>query len=127
MRQHEVVPDGRLGERRRSDGFLWLFVDGNLEAQAAGPGGDISYPDAAAPADVNDPYLVLGAEKFDTGKAYSGWLDELRISTKLRYAASFPRPRAPFVADRFTAALYHFDDGSGTTLHDSSGTHPLTR
>jgi glucose/arabinose dehydrogenase len=108
-------------ERRRSDGFLWLFVDGNLEAQATGPGGDISYPDAAAPAHVNDPYLVFGAEKFDTGKAYSGWLDEIRISTKLRYMASFPRPRAPFVADRFTAALYHCDDGSGTTLHDVAG------
>jgi len=108
-------------ERRRSDGFLWLFVDGNLEAQAAGPGGDVSYPDAAAAANANDPFLVLGAEKLDAGLAYSGWLDELRISTKLRYTASFPRPRAPFVADRFTAALYHFDDGSGTTLHDSSG------
>jgi len=108
-------------ERRRSDGFLWLFVDGNLEAQTAGPGGDVSYPDAAAPANANDRYLVLGAEKFDTGLAYAGWLDELRISTRLRYAASFPRPRAPFVADRFTAALYHFDDGNGATLHDTSG------
>ncbi len=108
-------------QRRRSDGFLWLFVDGNLEAQAPGPGGDISYPDAAAPANAHDPYVVLGAEKFDTGLAYSGWLDELRISTKLRYTANFPRPRAPFVVDRFTAALYHFDDGSGATLHDVAG------
>ncbi len=108
-------------ERRRSDGFLWLFVDGNVEAQAAGPGGDVSYPDGAAPANANDRYLVLGAEKFDTGLPYSGWLDELRISTRLRYAASFSRPRAPLVADRFTAALYHFDDGGGTTLHDTSG------
>jgi glucose/arabinose dehydrogenase len=108
-------------ERRRSDGFLWLFVDGNVEAQTAGPGGDISYPDGAAPANANDRYLVLGAEKFDTGLAYSGWLDEFRISTRLRYATSFPRPRAPSGADRFTAALYHFDDGSGATLHDTSG------
>ncbi len=86
-----------------------------------GPGGDISYPDAAPAVQANDPYLVLGAEKYDTGLAFSGWLDELRISTKLRYAANFPRPRAPFVSDRFTAALYHFDDGDGATLHDSSG------
>ena len=66
-------------------------------------------------ANANDPFLVLGAEKFDAGLAYSGWLDELRISTKLRYTENFPRPRAPFVADRFTAALYHFDDGIGAT------------
>jgi glucose/arabinose dehydrogenase len=112
-------------QRRRSDGFLWLFIDGNLEAQILGPGGDISYPDAAAPVNSNEPYLVLGAEKFDRGGAlglaYSGWLDELRISTKLRYTASFSRPRAPFVADRFTAALYHFDEGDGATLYDVSG------
>jgi hypothetical protein len=108
-------------ERRRSDGNLWLFVDGNLEAQATGPAGDISYPDAVGGANANDPYLVLGAEKYDTGHPYSGWLDELRISTKLRYTASFSRPRAPFVADRFTAALYHFDDGDGATLYDVSG------
>jgi len=112
-------------ERRRSDGFLWLFVDGNLEAQILGPGGDISYPDQATPVNSNEPYLVLGAEKFDRGGAlglaYSGWLDELRISTKLRYTASFSRPRAPFVADRFTAALYHFDEGNGTTLFDTAG------
>ena len=112
-------------ERRRSDGFLWLFVDGNLEAQVAGPGGDISYPDSKTAVNSNEPYLVLGAEKFDRlgtfGQAYSGWLDELRISTKLRYAASFPRPRAPFVTDLHTAALYHFDDGSGATLHDVAG------
>ena len=108
-------------QRRRGDGSVWLFVDGNLEAQSFGPGGDISYPNGAPPFHPNDSYLVLGAEKYDTGLAFSGWLDELRISTKLRYAASFPRPRAPFVSDRFTAALYHFDDGDGATLHDSSG------
>src|SRR5258707_9102671 len=50
-------------QRRISDGNLSLFVDGNLEAQSIGPGGDISYPDAAGPSHVNDPYRVLGAEK----------------------------------------------------------------
>ncbi len=110
-------------QRRRADGNLWLFVDGNLEAQAVGPGGDISYPDSAAPADPNDPFLVLGAEKHDAGPfpSFSGWLDELRISTKLRYAAGFSRPRAPYIPDRYTVALYHFDEGDGATLYDTSG------
>ncbi len=108
-------------ERRRSDGMLWLFVDGTLEAHATGPGGRLAYPDSAAPAAPNDPFLVLGAEKYDTGPAFSGWLDEMRLSTRLRYAVNFSRPRAPFVADRYTAALYHFDEGDGATLYDTSG------
>ncbi len=111
-------------QRRRSDGNLWLFVDGNLEAQGVGPGGDISYPDGAAPADPNDVFLVLGAEKHDAGPAFpsfSGWIDELRVSTKLRYSVSFPRPGAPYVPDLYTAALYHFDEGDGATLYDASG------
>ncbi len=111
-------------QRRASDGNLWLFVDGNLEAQAVGPGGDISYPDSAAPAAPNDPFLVLGAEKHDAGSSFpsfSGWLDELRISSRLRYASNFSRPRAPFLPDRYTAALYHFDEGNGATLYDTAG------
>ena len=36
-------------QRRRSDGFIWLYVDGGLEASADGPDGDISYPDNGVP------------------------------------------------------------------------------
>ncbi|NJN97630.1 MAG: hypothetical protein HC875_27900 [Anaerolineales bacterium] len=38
-------------QRRRADGYLWLFVDGRLEAEGPGPGGDISYPDDGQPGD----------------------------------------------------------------------------
>ena len=86
-------------ERRRSDGHLWIFVDGTLDAQADGPDGDVSYPDNAAAVPCNEicterePYLVLGGAKFDVGgalaRSFSGWIDELRISTKLRYTANF--------------------------------------
>ncbi len=117
--------------RRRSDGWLWLFVDGQLEAQVDGPDGDVSYPDDGVPGNYcggpcvnSDPYLVLGAEKHDAGSAYpsySGWLDEMRISTALRYSASFERPTSPFLPDAYTAALYHFDEGTGSTVGDSSG------
>ncbi len=84
-------------ERRRSDGNLWLFVDGSLEAQAIGPGGDISYPDSAAPAGPNDQFLVLAAEKHDAGPAFpsfSGWLDELRVSTEAALSRRISRGRA---------------------------------
>lgn len=127
-----VITDGSWHHvavlRRRSDGYLWLFVDGVVDAQGDGPDGDISYPDAGIPGNFcagpcvnSDPYLVLGAEKHDRGVAFpsfTGYLDELRISTALRYTAPFSVPRAPFVPDAATAALYHFDEGTGSVLDD---------
>jgi len=110
-------------QRRRSDGYLWLFVDGQLQAQADGPNGDISYRDGRSGA-PKDPFLVIGAEKHDAGEAYpsyNGYLDELRLSNVLRYGGNFARPSAPFVPDVQTVALYHFDEVSGTTITDSSG------
>jgi hypothetical protein len=118
-------------QRRRSDGWLWIFVDGALDAQGDGPDGDVSYPDNGVPGNFcggpctnSDPYLVFGAEKHDAGPeypAFSGWMDEVRLSTVLRYSGSFQRPLTPFVTDTNTAALYHFDDGSGDTVRDTSG------
>jgi len=117
--------------RQRSSGLLGLFVDGALQASATGPTGDLSYPDGAQPGNYcggpctnSDPFLVLGAEKHDAGSAYpsfNGWLDELRVSTVLRYSDSFARPTQPFVPDAATAALYHFDEGQGSTVNDVSG------
>ncbi len=120
-------------QRRRSDGWLWIWVDGELDAEGAGPGGDVSYPGDETPSGTNcdggpcvesDPFLVLGAEKHDAGPefpSFSGWLDELRVSTSLRYLVPFPTPAHPFGPDPTTAALYHFDEGSGDVLGDSAG------
>jgi hypothetical protein len=117
-------------QRRRADGWLWLYVDGRLEAQANGPNGDVSYPDDGVPGNfcggpcVNDPYLVFGAEKHDAGPqfpSFAGWLDEIRLSNVLRYPVDFTRPSAPFATDLNTVALYHFDEGSGDVIIDSSG------
>jgi N-acetylneuraminic acid mutarotase len=129
-----IVLDGQWHhiamQRQRSDGWLWLYVDGALDAQADGPDGDISYPDDGVPGDFcngpctnSDPYLVIGAEKHDVGAqfpSYSGWVDELRLSTVLRYSANFTRPSQPFTPDADTAALYQFDDGAGDVVTDSS-------
>jgi murein DD-endopeptidase MepM/ murein hydrolase activator NlpD len=121
-------------ERRRSDGYLWIYVDGHLEAQADGPDGDISYPDSGTPDSycgpmgddvcVNDPYLVMGAEKHGIGPdhpSYSGWLDEIRMSNELRYDADFTVPDAPFVTDGAAVALYHFNEGAGDSLNEVAG------
>jgi hypothetical protein len=114
------VLDGRwhhVAAQRRST-VLELWVDGSRVASGTAPAGDLRYPDGAPGARDTDPYLVLGAEKHDAGSAYpsfSGSIDELRLSPVARYSVDFAVPAGPFVLDGSTAALYHFDEGSGST------------
>jgi hypothetical protein len=124
-------------QRRRGDGFLSIWVDGRLDAAGDGPDGDVSYPDDGVPGNYcggpctgSDPFLVVGAEKHDAGPLYpgfAGFVDELRLSTVLRYSAPFTRPTAPFTPDANTAALYHFDDGAGVLVRDARGLSPGER
>lgn len=116
-------------------GDLAIWVDGALDASTTGPAGDISYPDDGVPCpnccdggscDFSDPFLVLGAEKHDAGASYpsySGFLDELRLSSEIRYAAPFTPASSAFTGDATTLALYHFDEGADNLIGDSSG-HP---
>lgn len=108
--------------RNASSGQLRIYVDGQLDGQAAGASGDVSYRDGRATAwPASDPLLVLGNEKHFGPAAFSGWMDELRISRTLRYASNFPRPDAAFSTDLDTVALYSFDEGQGQLLGDRSG------
>lgn len=100
--------------RSASSGLVVIYVDGQLDGQGFGPIGNISYRDGRTSTWVNDPYLVLGAEKHDYDPAYpsyNGWIDELRLSNNVRYTQSFSRPNLPFSTDSNTLALYHFDEG----------------
>ena len=111
-------------ERERATGRMWIYVDGLPDAQGDGPGGDVSYPDDAAPASAGDPFLVFGAEKHDEGAAfpsYDGDLDEIRVSKVLRYSGPFTRPSSPFTTDASTVALYHLDEDRNDAVLDSSG------
>ncbi len=112
---------------RRTDGEMRIFLNGNLDRQYSGPAGNISYR-VGRPITggwVNEPFLVIGAEKHDydpnTYPSFSGWVDEVRISNGVRYTANFTPPNAPFTPDGNTVGLYHFDEGSGTTVLDASG------
>ena len=123
------VDDGRWHHvavtRSAGSGQVALYVDGRPEGNAAGPAGDVSYPDNAQPQAAcdggqpctrSDPYLVLGAEKHDAGTdfpSFRGTLDELRLSTAVRYTGPFTPP-GRLAPDPATAALYHFDEGTGT-------------
>ena len=115
--------------RRRSDGWLRVYVDGLLDAEGPGNVGatrNVSYRDDRTTSyPDSDPFLVIGAEKHDAGAqfpSYSGWIDEVRLSAVQRYTGSaFPRPVSRFTPDATTAALYHLDEGADDFVGDASG------
>lgn len=123
-------------QRRLSDGRIWLFVDGRLEASAVGPAGSLAYPDGRSTGwPASDPFLVLAAEKHDAGSAYpsfAGWLSELRLSTMLRYPVgtslgpAFTVHDRRHAADAATAALYRFQEGAGNALRSATGDAAIT-
>jgi hypothetical protein len=127
------VTDGRwhhvAATRRAADGQLRIYVDGTESAQGSGPGGDVSYRDGReASIGPLDPLLQIGGSKQEDGQAppgFVGWLDELRVSNRLRYTAPFDRPTGPSITDADTVGLYHFDEGPAgpctSTVQDSSG------
>ena len=108
--------------RRFSSGELRIFVDGAQDVLVGDTSNDIGYNPAHLNPVPNDPFLVLGAEKFDAspGHAFKGLIDELRLSNVVRYTGNFVAPSAAFVVDTGTAALYHFDESSGADIIDAS-------
>jgi len=117
--------------RRASDGQLRVYVDGTESAQGSGPVGDVSYRDGRPTGSASqDPYLVVGGAKqadgsTDSRPGFAGWLDDVRVSSRVRYAAPFDRPSAPLQGDADTVVLFHFDEGPvgpcSSSVLDSSG------
>lgn len=120
--------------RRAADGTLRVYVDGTESAQGTGPVGDISYRDGRPTTSASqDPFLVLGGAKQDENattprtpqQAFAGWIDDVRVSSRVRYAAPFDRPSGPLTGDGDTVVLFHFDEGPAgpcsSSVLDSSG------
>jgi hypothetical protein len=107
--------------RSVNDGEMKIFIDGQLDQATIGPTGDISYRDGRSSGmPEQDPYLIIGARKSDLGLAYNGYLDEIRVSTVIRYTENFQPPIGPFSTDGQTVGLYHFDEGFGNSITDLS-------
>jgi len=67
--------------------------------------------------------FVIGANPATSSRVESffrGVIDEVRISRIARYTQDF-RPSDYLNADEDTLALYHFDEGEGTSVQDASG------
>lgn len=90
-----------------------LFVDGKLVA---------SRPVGNSSKVVEETHAWLGAGLFNDSPNYfyRGILREVRFSKVARYDQDFT-PANRFDNDEKTLALYHFDEGSGSELKDSSG------
>lgn len=54
------------------------------------------------------------------GAYFAGTIDEVRLS-RIARDPTLPLPAGPLARDEHTLALYHFDEGQGDTLVDSSG------
>ena len=113
------------------DGQLWLFVDGVLQGTVVGPADDISYPDGATIPSTcgdsgtqycsDDPNLLIGASKYNSGQAFSGWIDDVRFSWWIRHLENFTPPIQPLTIDSLTVGLLNFNEGSGDVIYDTGG------
>jgi hypothetical protein len=90
-----------------------LFVNGELKSSNT----NITIRPADLGA-VNQNWL--GRSQFGADPYFNGVLDEVRLSTTVRYTADFAPPTMPFTADGATLLLYQFSEGSGQTTADAS-------
>ena len=102
-------------ERVVSSGLATLYVDGRPAGTLAGPAG----PFSIAPTERR--FLSVGSFSIPGHSSFMGQVDELRLSSTLRYGGSFTRPGAAFSPDAHTRGLWHFDTTSQQSTADQSG------
>jgi hypothetical protein len=97
------------------DDRVWrLFVNGRLQAVQPQLRGN------HVPSTQGFFLAVHHTPEGKTHASYAGLLHELRVSRAARYDRDFS-PLSRFEPDLDTMALYHFDEGKGNVLTDSSG------
>ena len=105
--------------RDAATGQVRIWVDGTLSATGTYDTSDWSYPAGHTVSSGQDNNrLILGTEKHDVGFGFNGQMRNLRICPIVRYNAEFT-PDWRTGADANTAALYQFEDATGTVLRDS--------
>ena len=92
-------------------GVLRVWLNGKSEGATS-----IKPPEAPATSTTD---LIIGGATNSTG-GFHGYMDEVRISRSIRYKTDSD-PKSFFNNDTNTVALWHFDEGSGTTVSDASG------
>ena len=103
-----------------------LYLDGKLvqkPVERMGPNGWIPTTEAIKLSPQYSPLsfqIGRGSKLASEKHFFHGIIDEVRISNTARYTKDFT-PANRFESDEHTMALYHFDEGSGDLLKDSSG------
>ena len=87
-----------------------LFVNGSQVATKAATGNIDT---------LAKPFYIGTVEV--AGDFFAGAIDEVRVSNAVRYTGNFTSTPVPFASDANTKGLWHLDEGSGTTVADSSG------
>jgi hypothetical protein len=64
--------------------------------------------------------LFIGSSS-GPGYYFNGLIDEVRYSNTARYTNNFIPQTTPFARDANTVGLWHFDEGTGLSVADSSG------
>ena len=92
------------------DSLTWsLYKDGQM----------LSIGSATAAPNTPTSALFVGGETSDF--FFNGEVDEVRVSTIARYSTAFTPTSWPFDTDTNTVALYHFNEGAGSSAADASG------
>jgi len=92
--------------------FAMVFIDGQLSGQMEWHGDILSCSN-----ELNIGYTWWSG---DVGDHHYGLLDELRLSSVVRYSTDF-QPNYYNYPDSFTMGLWHFDEGEGDNVFDLSG------
>lgn len=95
------------------EGRMQLFADGER----------VGFGSYEAP--IGGDVLSIGCWDRE-GDGFEGVLDDVRISSRVRYEDSFAPDYLPFSADEDTTALWAFDDGTGEVAADSAGQYDGT-
>ena len=88
-----------------------IYLDGSLEATRTDP-------DWGPVLDSSGPFYIGN----QSSNPYGGWIEEMRLSSVVRYSTDFTVPDQYFEPDEHTRALWHFDEAPGSTsFADFSG------
>lgn len=95
-----------------------LYYDGELvdNLSKVMPPVNTDYDDRHLPPFIGKVLLLHSMKQ----RFFQGVISEVRISNIARYTEDF-KPEQRFEPDEHTLALYHFDEGNGDVLKDSSG------
>jgi len=111
--------------RDASTGTQTIYVDGSFDvaSPAGSSGSDLSYPDRGLPgAGAWDPWLVVGASKYDSAASFAGQVDELRLWQAARSAREVAAgsQRLMLADTPSLAADWRFEEAFGTSLIEAS-------